>query len=163
MPRFGVSSPKSPLDSVYGSRARAFNQRPAVSSGGAKKVNYSLLAKDQIRQAGLPEPVLEFSFAKDDLGREWRADLAYPTEWILIEIEGGAYTRGRHTRGAGYEDDCEKYTTATLMGYRVLRFTTGQVKRGALVRALKVALGFAPLTGEEFKTAGKRRRKQETE
>jgi very-short-patch-repair endonuclease len=147
---------------VYGRQSRAFNQRPAVGSGeaGRKSVNYSKMVLEQLVAAGLPEPALEFFFAKDDLGREWRADLAYPSEWILIEIEGGTWVRGRHSRGAGYEGDCEKYDVATLMGYRVYRFTSNQVKRGIVPRVIKVALGLAPLTGEEFKTETKRRRKK---
>jgi len=162
MPRFSIAAPTNPLGALYNRRTR-FDQRPAVGSRETKKVNYSLVVLEQIRKAGLPEPVLEFSFAKDALGREWRADLAYPEDWILIEIEGGAYTRGRHTRGAGYEDDCEKYTTATVMGYRVLRFTTGQVKRGVAVTMLKVMFGLAPLTGEEFKPKKSRRKKADGE
>lgn len=147
---------------MYGRQSRAFNQRPAVGSGeaGRRSVNYSKMVLEQLVAAGLPEPALEFFFAKDDLGREWRADLAYPSEWILIEIEGGTWVRGRHSRGAGYEGDCEKYDIATLMGYRVFRFTSNQVKRGIAPRVIRVALGLAPLTGEEFKTESKRRRKK---
>jgi len=162
MPRFGASTPRSPLDSVYGRQSRSINQRPAVGSGepGRRRVNYSKMVLEQLATAGLPEPALEFFFAKDDLGREWRADLAYPSEWILIEIEGGTWVRGRHSRGAGYEDDCEKYDVATLMGYRVYRFTSNQVKRGIVPRVIRVALGLTPLTGEEFKTESKRRKKK---
>ena len=72
--------------------------------------------------------------------RKWRADYYLETvsssdmetvcERILVEIEGGAFVRGRHTRGKGYENDCEKYNAAQQRGYKVLRFTTGQVLRG---------------------------------
>jgi very-short-patch-repair endonuclease len=69
--------------------------------------------------------------------RKWRFDYVLldslqdkANNRIAIEIEGGIYTRGRHTRGAGYERDLDKYNTATLMGWRVLRFSTGQVLRG---------------------------------
>lgn len=47
-----------------------------------------------------------------------------------IEIEGGVWSRGRHTRGAGYLGDMEKYNFACLGGYRVLRFTPDQILAG---------------------------------
>ncbi len=73
--------------------------------------------------------------------REWTSDFAFPIERILIEVEGGVFSKGRHTRGKGFTEDCVKYNEALLLGWRVLRVTTAQVKMGmALVwieRALK--------------------------
>ena len=43
---------------------------------------------------------------------------------MAIEIEGGTWTGGRHTRGAGYSGDCEKYNQALRDGWRVFRYTT---------------------------------------
>jgi len=88
----------------------------------------------QLKAAGIHyQP--EFKFHPK---RRWRADFCIPTELgqqaILVEIEGAVYTRGRHTRGAGYEADCEKYSTAALMGYCVLRGTARHVKSGELLR-----------------------------
>lgn len=54
--------------------------------------------------------------------RRWRADFAFVDERVLVEIEGGVWTRGRHTRGRGFVRDCEKYNAATLAGWAVLRF-----------------------------------------
>ena len=56
---------------------------------------------------------------------------------ILVEIEGGTYTQGRHTRGAGFAKDCEKYNTAASMGWRVFRFTAEMVKDGSAIKFLK--------------------------
>ena len=53
--------------------------------------------------------------------RKWRADFAHLDSRTLIEIEGGIFTNGRHTRGAGYAADLEKYLEATLAGWRVVR------------------------------------------
>lgn len=55
--------------------------------------------------------------------RKWRFDYAIPAAMVAIEVEGGAYTQGRHTRGRGFEADMEKYNTAEAMGWHVLRFT----------------------------------------
>ncbi len=49
---------------------------------------------------------------------------------IAIEIEGGVWMRGRHTRGKGYQNDMEKYNAATALGWRVFRFSTEDVLRG---------------------------------
>lgn len=67
--------------------------------------------------------------------RMWRFDFALPDQKIGVEVEGGTWSNGRHSRGAGFEKDCEKYNQAALHGWRVLTFTTGMVKRG---EALKV-------------------------
>ena len=61
--------------------------------------------------------------------RRWRFDFAWPSVKIAVEIDGGAYTRGRHTRGKGFEADCEKMNAAALLGWRVLRFTPQMLER----------------------------------
>jgi very-short-patch-repair endonuclease len=72
--------------------------------------------------------------------RKWRADFAFPEKRLLIEVEGGIWTRGRHTRGGGFENDCEKYNAATIGGWRVLRFSTDMVKRGNALGIIIAAL-----------------------
>lgn len=68
--------------------------------------------------------------------RRWRFDFAIPEHMVAIEIEGGTWARGRHTRGDGYEKDCEKYNTAAFLGWRVFRFTTGMVEDGRAIATL---------------------------
>jgi len=68
--------------------------------------------------------VKEFRF---DNKRRWRADYCIPEFMIIIEVEGGAYTRGRHTRPIGFINDMEKYNAATLAGYRVFRVTPNKL------------------------------------
>lgn len=58
-----------------------------------------------------------------DTKRRWRFDFALPEQNIAIEIEGGLHN-GRHTRPAGYADDCSKYNAATMAGWRVIRLTS---------------------------------------
>lgn len=62
--------------------------------------------------------------------RKWRADFAIPQAKLLIEVEGGTWTQGRHTRGKGYQGDLEKYNAATVLGWAMLRFTTEQFEIG---------------------------------
>ena len=54
--------------------------------------------------------------------RKWRADYRHGS--TLVELEGGVWTGGRHTRGKGFNDDLEKYNAAQLCGYTVFRFST---------------------------------------
>lgn len=69
--------------------------------------------------------------------RRWRFDVAFPSAKVAVEIEG----RGRHQTVTGYRGDCEKYNTATLLGWRLLRFpATDKAKAGEWVELVKEAL-----------------------
>lgn len=59
--------------------------------------------------------------------RKWKFDFAHIPSKTAIEVEGGIYTGGRHTRGSGYEKDCEKYNEATRLGWKVFRLTSKMV------------------------------------
>ena len=120
----------------------------------------------QLEQAGIPFE-REYRFAPP---RRWRADVwvwspeldrAYearkeagfttpPEPWesdpgILVEIDGGGYVGGRHSRGLGMEHDCEKASAAAIRGYRVIRCTPSQVDDGRALAWIQEALGL-PLT-----------------
>lgn len=69
--------------------------------------------------------------------RKWRFDWAWPLVKVAVECEGGVWTQGRHTRGAGYIGDLEKYNAAALLGWTVLRFTPLQIKHGHALAALQ--------------------------
>lgn len=59
--------------------------------------------------------------------RRWRFDFAWAQRKVALEIEGGVWTQGRHTRGQGYLRDLEKYNAAAVIGWRVLRLTPQQI------------------------------------
>ncbi len=65
-----------------------------------------------------------------DATRKWRFDVALLTCKTAFEIDGGAWSRGRHTRGAGFIKDMEKLNTAAALGWKVFRFTPEQVLKG---------------------------------
>ncbi|MFX6145155.1 DUF559 domain-containing protein, partial [Acinetobacter baumannii] len=69
--------------------------------------------------------------------RKWRADILITGTKILVEVEGGIWSGGRHTRGKGYLGDMEKYNEAAAMGYKVLRFSTEQVKSGLAIQQIE--------------------------
>lgn len=68
----------------------------------------------------------EYSFS---LTRKWKADYWIIDTDILVEVEGGNWTQGRHIRGEGYENDCYKYNAAQIQGYIVLRYTPNMIKK----------------------------------
>ena len=71
---------------------------------------------------GGPELETEHYF---DPTRQWHSDYLHRPTMTLIELEGGAYSGGRHTRAKGFVEDCFKYNSATLLGYRLIRIATG--------------------------------------
>lgn len=91
----------------------------------------------QMRLIGLPEPEAEHKFwAK----RRWPFDFAWPKLMLAVEVEGGVYSKGRHVRGQGYENDCEKYSVAAALGWTVLRFTETSIKLGRALHLLEYVM-----------------------
>ncbi len=82
----------------------------------------------------IPKPVAEYKFHPK---RRWRFDWAWPSSKIAVEIEGGIWISGRHSRGIGYSKDMEKYNQATLLGWKVFRFTPQQFKNGEAAELLE--------------------------
>lgn len=83
------------------------------------------------------ECVKEFRFHPTRL---WRFDYAIPEHKIALEVEGGVWTGGRHTSPKGFLGDVEKYNTATLMGWRVLRTTPDQLLSAQTLSMLREAI-----------------------
>lgn len=86
---------------------------------------------------GLPVPEREHRFHPT---RRWRFDFAWPDHLIACEVEGATWSGGRHTRGAGFEADCEKYNEACLLGWRVLKVTGAMVRDGRALDVVERAL-----------------------
>ena len=112
------------------------------------------------RVLALPEPRLRLSEPEEQLAwqlrsegltfereyrfhesRLWRLDFWFAGAKLGVEIDGGGWTGGRHSRGAGIERDCEKASHIAMAGYRLMRVTPGQVKRGEALQWILVALG----------------------
>ena len=107
---------------------------PLLDKNVARLVVWTMRA---ILEKLYPGVVEEHRFHPD---RRWRFDFAWPDKMIALEIEGGAWTQGRHTRGKGYEGDCEKYSEAAILGWKVIRATTGMMKDGRGYNLLDKAL-----------------------
>lgn len=101
--------------------------RTPIRADAASTPTYPLVAL--CRSAGLPEPIPEYRFHH---ARKWRADYCWPIHRIIVEIDGGLFVQGRHSRGAGMLKDFEKLNAAALLGYAVLRYAPSQLKRECL-------------------------------
>lgn len=86
---------------------------------------------------GIPTPEAEYKFHPT---RKWRFDYCWPDSRIAVEIEGAIWVYGRHTRGAGFLRDMEKYNFAAKLGWRVFRFTPQQLKKGEAQAFIKPVL-----------------------
>ena len=75
------------------------------------------------------------------VGRMWRFDFTFPAIKLAVEIEGGIWNAGAHTRGKHFESDCEKYNAAAKMGWRVLRYSTEMVMAGTAINDVLEILG----------------------
>ena len=91
----------------------------------------------QLRTSGLPEPQREHRFHPK---RRWRFDFAWPDVMLAVEVEGGTWSKGRHTRGRGFAADCEKYNEAAMLGWKVLRFTGDMVNNWSALETVREAL-----------------------
>jgi hypothetical protein len=58
--------------------------------------------------------------------RKWRFDYFHKSG-VAIELEGGIFTGGRHTRGPGFLKDMEKYNNASSRGILVFRVPSHKI------------------------------------
>lgn len=94
-----------------------------------KKQSYlEYLMESQMAGADIEEWEAEYCFYPD---RKFRFDFAWPSRKIALEVEGGTWSSGRHTTGKGFEGDCEKYNSAVVLGWKVIRATSNHVYSGA--------------------------------
>jgi len=84
----------------------------------------------QIRTAGLPEPEREHRFKAPGKRNPYRFDFAWPERMLAVEVQGGIWIRGGHSRGAGQQRDMTKMNEAQIAGWRVLAVSGNQIKSG---------------------------------
>lgn len=106
----------------------------ALKTKGPRKAT---VIADAVWQAyRLPLPKREFMFCE----RKWRIDFAWPSERVGLEVDGGCWTSGGHTRGSGFIRDQAKANRATILGWRVIHCTPDDVKSGLAFELLRELL-----------------------
>ena len=111
------------------------------------KVDYPGLLAFHCKAVGLPEPTRELKFHPK---RKWRFDLAWErkvngfgystTQRLAVEVDGGGFVNGRHSRGTGIEKDAEKFAEAAVLGWTVIRVTPRQVQNGKALKWIEKLL-----------------------
>lgn len=105
-----------------------------------------VLLDQQMRLCHLPVFVTEYRFDNRDCPRNWRFDFAWPDRHVAVEVEGGVWSQGRHTRGQGFISDTEKYNAAVMQGWRVLRYTRDAIESGRAITEIEQILRREPAT-----------------
>lgn len=105
---------------------RVTGQAPKIKAP-VKRSDLEIELAHQLMMAGLPEPVEEYRVSSD---RRYRFDFAWPEYRLAVEVEGGTWTNGRHSRGSGFANDCKKYNYAQSLGWLVLRYPGEMIKSG---------------------------------
>ena len=91
----------------------------------------------QVKAAGLPEPEREAAVIP---GRKFRFDFCFREARLLIEINGGTFTKGGHSSGLGLRRDYEKLRLAQDHGWKVYPFDAQAVRSGEAVEQVRKAL-----------------------
>lgn len=61
--------------------------------------------------------------------RKWRADFCWPDQQIVLEVQGGAFSGGRHTRGVGFRTDMQKSLLLQSSGWLFLALTADMISQ----------------------------------
>ena len=92
----------------------------------------------QLNALGLTDYVREYHAIE---GRRFLWDFCFEAERLLVEINGGTFTKGGHSTGLGIRRDYEKNNLAQLAGWRCLMFDGEAVRSGEAVEIVRKALG----------------------
>jgi len=96
------------------------------------------------KECKLPSPEVEFKFHPE---RRWKLDFAWPVGHpgaieggVYLEVDGGIFSHGSHTRGARMLKTWERDNEATCRGWRGLRCQPRDLCTQATVDLIKRAL-----------------------
>jgi hypothetical protein len=145
--KLGPKAAAQLADALYGKQPAGYT--PTIPAGcpalptppkggtGAVPANPAAITP---RWPDLPPPEAEYRFFPE---RKWRFDFAWPWAKVALEVEGGVWTGGRHTRGSGFVRDIEKYNRAAVLGWRVVRCVPTDVNSAETVAMLRALLGWS--------------------
>ena len=85
------------------------------------------------RAFGIPAPEREYRFHPT---RKFRIDFAWPSRKLAVEIDGGIWTGGSHSRGSGLLRNYEKRNAMAILGWRLLCYTPQSIDMVQIREAL---------------------------
>lgn len=95
----------------------------------------------ELARLKLPEPRQEYQFATP---RKWAADFCWPEHKVILEVQGGVFTGGRHVRGAALLKEWEKLNHGAIRGYRFLFCAPRDLTSLATLEFVTQALRYPP-------------------
>jgi hypothetical protein len=125
------------MESISIGDYRAMTAPNAMNKAKAKEQARKLAELVEVNLIDLPGYTKEHIFHPT---RKWRFDYAWLDLKVALEIHGGVFTNGRHTRGNGFSEDKVKMNSAQLLGWIVIEATTAQVKDGQMLGWIKTAI-----------------------
>jgi hypothetical protein len=72
--------------------------------------------------------------------RRWRIDFAWPAQRLGVEIDGGSYIAGAHSRGPQTTRDNLKRCEMAIDGWRLLRIDGTMIRHGVALAMVRRAL-----------------------
>ena len=93
-----------------------------VQPQAEKPDRWPLVLRDQIVEAGLPEPFREFVWHPN---RNFRADLCWPEKRFIVECDGAV-----HRIKSKFARDIERHNLLVQSGYVYIRVTPEMVRSG---------------------------------
>lgn len=128
--------------SIYGSMGYYDDLMEGCAMSYYEKAFYALMKSE-----GLPLPICEYQAIN---GRKWRCDFVWLTDFehgedhrpdgVVVEVEGGIWSRGRHVRGSGFLRDIEKYNELALANYLLIRIAKEHLDSGQALNWVKRGL-----------------------
>ena len=113
-------------------------KKPVIKLKPKKKGKNSLINAKVLKALILEDfkmnCILEYKFYDT---RKWRIDIFIPDLKVAIELEGGVYTYGRHTRPKGFLADIEKYNKISILGLKLLRYAHVEHTYNDILKDLK--------------------------
>lgn len=91
----------------------------------------------RLERHGLPLGEGQYRFVP---GRQYRFDRAFPNQLVAVEIQGGLWVNGAHSRGSGVERDCLKLSIAAALGWRVLPISKAMIESGQAISLIRQTL-----------------------
>jgi hypothetical protein len=112
---------------VHGPQTITPKKPPKAKNRYQKKREFSILLAQQIRDAKLDDPILEYAFAAQlgGNGRGWQFDLCWPIRRLAFEVDGAV-----HRIKAQFKTDMEKHQEAMRLNFRTIRVSPAQVRSG---------------------------------
>lgn len=103
--------------------------RPWPNPPADKPDRWPLVLRDQIVEAGLPEPFREFTWHPT---RNFRADLCWPSKKFIVEVDGAVHRiKGKFLR------DIERHYHLVKQGWVYVRVTPEMVRSGEALQWVK--------------------------